>query len=116
MNTPIFHEIIVAVLDECKKLRPKISIFWKELNARLDANGRYTKKIVWTVVLFVVLILFKVRRDPGIRHLCLMIIMQQVEVDGGYVTLCLIERDRDLVYNCNDAMFLLFSIFAKFLL
>ena len=84
MNTPVFHEMMVTIFDEVKKLRPKISIFWKELNARLDAKGRYTKKIVWTVVLFVVLILvIKIHHSGTLFFIILklyeMIIMQQVE-------------------------------------
>jgi hypothetical protein len=54
MNTPVFHEIVSGIISSVKlaseKLRPKINIFVKELNAKLDANGRYTKKIFYATL------------------------------------------------------------------
>ena len=50
MNSPIFHEIFNAIVAKINDLRPKVSIFFKEINAKLDAKGKYTKKIVWSFV------------------------------------------------------------------
>lgn len=58
MNSAVFHEIVNSISIEIARLRPKINIFWKEFNSRLDANGRYTKKIVLTIALVLFLLLF----------------------------------------------------------
>ena len=50
MNSPIFHEIFNAIVAKINDLRPKVSIFFKEINAKLDAKGKYTKKIVWSFI------------------------------------------------------------------
>ena len=50
MNSPIFHEIFNSIVAKINDLRPKVSIFFKEINAKLDAKGKYTKKIVWSFI------------------------------------------------------------------
>lgn len=49
---PLFNSALI----ELNRLKPKVAICIRELNAKLDASGRYTKKIIGVFILLIILL------------------------------------------------------------
>ena len=46
--------LLNSALLELSSLKPKVAIYVRDLNAKLDASGRYTKKIIGIFILLVI--------------------------------------------------------------